>query len=54
MLSKIVQLVKEHQGDIILLIGVILISLLSFAAGYIAGAWPEKTPVQIEESQIYE
>jgi len=51
MLSNIKQLVKTHQGDIILLIGVVLISLLSFAAGYIVGAWPEKTPVQIEETQ---
>jgi len=51
MLSKIIQFVKHNQGDIILLIGVILISLLSFAAGYIAGAWPEKEPIQIEETQ---
>jgi len=43
MLSKIIQFVKDrkafivrHSDDIILLVGVILISLLSFAAGYIA------------------
>jgi hypothetical protein len=51
MLSNIKQLVKDHQDDIILLIGVILISLLSFAAGYIVGAWPEKEPIQFEETE---
>jgi type IV secretory pathway VirB2 component (pilin) len=51
MLSNIKQFVKENISDIILLIGVILISLLSFAAGYITCAWQEKTPIQIEESQ---
>lgn len=50
MLSKAIQFVKTHQDDIILLIGVILISLLSFAAGYITGAWPEKEPMQFEIS----
>lgn len=54
LISRISYGVKIHQGDIILLIGVILISLLSFAAGYIAGTWPEKTPIQFEETQIYE
>lgn len=51
MLSKIIQFVKDHQDDIILLIGVILISLLSFTAGYIVGAWPEKESIQFEEIQ---
>jgi len=36
MISKIIEFVKGHSDDIILLVGVILISLLSFAAGYIA------------------
>jgi len=34
-LSKIKELVKKHQADIILVVGVILISLFSFAMGYI-------------------
>ena len=51
MLSKIIQFVKEHQDDIILLIGVILISLLSFAAGYISASRPEKEPIIFEETQ---
>jgi len=48
MLSKIVQFVKDHQEDIILVIGVILISLLSFAMGYIV-AKQEKEPIRIEK-----
>jgi len=51
LLSKISNGVKAHQDDIILLIGVILISLLSFSAGYIAGSWPEKELIQFEETQ---
>ena len=35
MLAKISNGAKTHQADIILAIGVILISLLSFAMGYI-------------------
>jgi len=35
-LSRIKEFVKTYQADIILVVGVILISLLSFAAGYIA------------------
>lgn len=47
--SKIIQFVKEKQDDIILVIGVILISLLSFAAGYIAAKNQEKAPLIFEE-----
>ena len=50
MLSKIKEFVKDHQEDIILVIGVVLISLLSFAAGYIAAKQQEKEPIQIEMS----
>ena len=48
MLSKFIQFVKTHQNDIILLIGVILISLLSFAIGYIVAKEQEKEPIKIE------
>lgn len=48
MLSKIVDFVKTHQADIILVIGVILISLLSFATGYIVAKTQEKEPIKIE------
>lgn len=48
MLTKIVAFVKDHLDEIILLIGVILISLLSFAAGYIMAKKQEKEPIKIE------
>ena len=52
MLAKLKQFVKDHQNDIILLIGVILISLLSFAIGYILAKEQGKEPIKIEK--IYE
>lgn len=55
MLSKFIQFVKKNQTDIILLIGVILISLLSFALGYIVAKKEDKTPIKFElhESSYY-
>ena len=51
MLSKIIKFVKKYQADIILLIGVILVSLLSFAAGYIVAKQQEKTPIHFETNK---
>jgi len=48
MVAKIKEFVKSHLDDIILLIGVILISLLSFAAGFIVAKQQEKEPLKIE------
>lgn len=48
MLAKIKQFVKKYQADIILVIGVILISLLSFAMGYIVAEQHQKEPIQFE------
>ncbi|MCK4474098.1 hypothetical protein KAU40_02450, partial [Candidatus Parcubacteria bacterium] len=55
MLSNFFQFVKKHQEDIILLIGVILISLFSFAMGYITAKQSEKEPIKFEnyESSYY-
>jgi len=53
MLTKISQFVKNNQSDIILVIGVILISLLSFAMGYIVAKTYEKESIKIEQ-QSYE
>jgi len=47
-LEKIKQWIITHQNDIILVIGVILISLLSFALGYIVAKQQEKEPIKIE------
>ena len=50
MLTKIKQFVKTYQTDIILVIGVILISLLSFAMGYIIAKQQEKENLKFEET----
>ena len=46
--SQLFNWVKTHQADIILVIGVILISLLSFAVGYIVAKNQEKEPIRFE------
>lgn len=51
-LGQIKQWFIDNQNDIILVVGVILISLLSFATGYIAAKQQEKEPIKIEK--IYE
>ena len=51
MLSKLTQFVKIHQADIILVVGVILISLLSFALGYIVAKTYDKQSIQIENNE---
>jgi hypothetical protein len=48
MLAEFLQFVKKNLADIILVIGVILISLLSFAAGYLAAKQQEKEPIKFE------
>ena len=40
--------IKNHQEDIILLIAVILISLLSFATGYITAKYQKKESIKIQ------
>jgi len=54
-LTRIKDFVKSHLDDIILVVGVILISLLSFAAGYITASQQGKEPIKIESgNSIYE
>lgn len=48
MLVKFIKFVKSNQSDIILVVGVILISLLSFAMGYIVAKTYDKTPIKID------
>jgi len=47
-ISKISEFVKRYQADIILVVGVILISLLSFATGFLVAKEQEKEPIKIE------
>ena len=49
MLAEIIKFVKIYRQDIILVAGVVLISLLSFAAGYIAAKNYGKEPVKFED-----
>lgn len=46
--ERIKQWVIEHQADIILVIGAILISFLSFAVGYIVAKEQEKESLRLE------
>lgn len=48
MLTKLIEFVKRNQADIILIVGVILISLFSFAFGYITAKEKQKEPLKIE------
>ena len=54
MLAKIQQFVKKYKSDIILIVTVILISLLSFAVGYIIAKNESKEPIKIEKNESYE
>ncbi len=49
MSPRIKDFIKEHSEEIILFIGVVLISLLSFAMGYITAKQQEKKPIRIEQ-----
>ena len=48
--EELFQFLRKYQADIILVIGVILISLLSFAMGFIVAKQQEKEPIKIERS----
>jgi hypothetical protein len=48
MLSKFFKFVKKNNEDIILFIGVALISFLSFTVGYIISEASRDEPMQIE------
>ena len=50
MITKIKDFVKSYQHDIILFVGVVLISLLSFAIGYIVAKQQIVEPIQIEQN----
>ena len=47
-LPYLLQFVKTHKNDIVLVIGVVLISLSSFAVGYLVAREELKQPIQIQ------
>ncbi|MBI2643973.1 MAG: hypothetical protein HYW95_00485 [Candidatus Wildermuthbacteria bacterium] len=47
--NELLELIKKYEKDIVLVIGVILISLLSFAIGYLVAKEQLKEPIQIED-----
>jgi hypothetical protein len=53
MVSKITKLVKQYEADIILAIAVVLISLISFAIGYLAAREQFKESIRVETSSEY-
>ena len=53
-LQEIKKFVKAYQADIILVVGVILISLLSFAMGYIVARTYDRAPLEIETLEMTE
>ena len=52
-LEKISNGVKRYEIDIILTIGVALVSLLSFAVGYLTAKEQLKEPIRIEQTQAH-
>ncbi len=53
MYFKLAQFIKKHKGDALLLIVVVLISLFSFAIGFIVAVKKqEKEPIRIEKLQM--
>ena len=53
MLVEIKEFVKKYQADIILIIGIILVSLLSFALGYIIAKQQAKEPLGFEKFEKF-
>ena len=48
MLTKLKTFVKEHAQNIVLAAMVVLISLLSFAVGYLTAQYQQKETIRIE------
>ena len=53
-LTKAKRFVKANQDAIILFVGAALISLFSFALGFIAAKQQEKTPLKFKQKTHYE
>ncbi len=49
MIPKIKEFVKKNRGDILLFIGVFLVSTFSFSLGYIIAKMEEKEPLEFNQ-----
>lgn len=52
MISNFIQFFKQNEADIVLVIGIILISLISFGGGWLLGSSPNlvaEQDIEIEE-----
>jgi hypothetical protein len=52
MFSKFIQFLEDNQNNIILFIGVILISLFSFAIGFMVAKQQERASIRIEQNNF--
>ena len=48
-LPHLTQFVKMHKNDIVLVVGIVLISLSSFAIGYLVAREDLRQPIEIQE-----
>lgn len=53
MVAKFVESVKKYEEELILAVGVLLISLLSFAAGYLTAKEQLKEEIRVEQLEDY-
>jgi multisubunit Na+/H+ antiporter MnhF subunit len=51
MIPTIIQLIKRHKNEVILAVVIFLISLLSFATGYITAKHLDKENIQFFNNQ---
>ena len=49
MITKLLKLVKRNRAEIILAVGVILISIISFSAGYITAKETGRPEIRFEQ-----
>lgn len=54
MLTKVRPFVKDHLDDIILALMVALVSLFSFALGYLTAQQQKSEPIRIETPEEYQ
>lgn len=49
MLSRVKEFIQAYEADIVLVIGILLVSIMSFGLGRLSAGRAEHTPIRIEE-----